>query len=221
MSLILLIDTSSDRSMIALAEKGEVLIQRKGEKGTAFSLHGAAAEMFAAIGRKPFDLEAVSVVSGPGSYTGLRVGMAAAKGLCYSLGKELITVGSLEVMAKAVIDMQSEPQKKTYCPMIDARRDEVFTAIYDYSLHAIMSPAAVILQADSFRQEADGKNLVFFGSGAGKWGQIAGYPVDFMPEEVEISGAFASLSTQKLAAGAFENLVGKVPDYLKEFFFFR
>jgi tRNA threonylcarbamoyladenosine biosynthesis protein TsaB len=221
MSLILLIDTSSDISMIALAEKGEVLIRKKGEKGTTFSLHGAAAEIFDTVGKKPFELDAISVISGPGSYTGLRVGMAAAKGLCYSLRKELITIGSLEVMAKAAIDLYSEPQDKIYCPMIDARRDEVFSAIYDSSLNVIISPAAVILQPDSFRKEAEGKNHVFFGSGSGKWGKISGYPVNIVPEEIETFGAFAALSTRKLADGTSENLISKVPDYLKEFFFFR
>lgn len=221
MSHILLIDTSAERPMVALAEKGGIVLKKNGASASGFKLHQAIDELFKQTGKKPADLDAVSVISGPGSYTGLRVGMSAAKGFCYALGKELITIGSLEVMAKAVIDMGRAPQAGFLCPMLDARRDEVFAAVYDANLKEVQPPAAVVLQADSFQKEAKNNPMIFFGSGSVKWKNIIGYEALIMDEEVDTSSAFASLSTEKLAAGRFENLIGRTPDYLKEFFFFR
>jgi tRNA threonylcarbamoyladenosine biosynthesis protein TsaB len=221
MSLILLIDTSSDNQMAALSEKGVVLIKENGSTGYSFKLHQAIENIVQQSGKKLKELDAVAVISGPGSYTGLRVGMSAAKGLCYALQKKLITVSALEVMARTIIDQEPDPLNSHYCPMLDARRNEVFTAIYDASMREIRPPGAMVLEADSFREEAEKKRLVFFGSGASKWKNICGYGPLIREEILDIADSFSALSTQKLAAGSSDDLIRRDPDYLKEFFFYR
>src|ERR1700709_1068647 len=129
--MILLIDTSQETGTTALAEKGEVLFSEENKiaKEHASWLHVAIGRMLAEAKITVRDLEAIAVVAGPGSYTGLRVGMAAAKGFCYALKVPLITQNTLRVMVESMIPA-AEEKKALICPMIDARRDEVFTALY-------------------------------------------------------------------------------------------
>ena len=135
--MILLIDTSQETATIALSRDGKVLFseENKISKEHASWLHTAIGRLLAEADMTLADLKAVAVIAGPGSYTGLRVGMAAAKGFCYALNIPLITRNTLEVMAES---MRSVAEKKNalICPMIDARRDEVFTALYSISLTA-------------------------------------------------------------------------------------
>ena len=110
-------------------------------------------------------LSAVSISAGPGSYTGLRVGMATAKGLCYALSIPLITISTLKMMAVAAQNEATD----LICPMIDARRMEVFTAIYDKSLGEIISPHNIILDENSFGEILKNKKILFFGNGSTKF----------------------------------------------------
>ena len=129
--MILLIDTAQETGSVALAKDGTILFSEENKiaKEHASWLHMAIARILEKAKATVRDLEAVAVIAGPGSYTGLRVGMAAAKGFCYALKIPLITQNTLRVMAES---MRSEALEKSarICPLIDARRDEVFTALY-------------------------------------------------------------------------------------------
>jgi tRNA threonylcarbamoyladenosine biosynthesis protein TsaB len=133
--MLLLIDTSQETATVALSSEGKVLHweENKISKEHASWLHTAIARLIAEAEITPGDLKAVAVIAGPGSYTGLRVGMAAAKGFCYALNIPLITRNTLEVMAESMRNLAAE-KGALICPMIDARRDEVFTALYSLSL---------------------------------------------------------------------------------------
>jgi tRNA threonylcarbamoyl adenosine modification protein YeaZ len=129
--MILLIDTSQETGIVALAKEGRVMFSEENKiaKEHAMWLHVATGRLLAEAKITMRELEAVAVVAGPGSYTGLRVGMAAAKGFCYALKIPLITQNTLRVMAESMRSF-AEEKNAMICPMIDARRDEVFTALY-------------------------------------------------------------------------------------------
>jgi tRNA threonylcarbamoyladenosine biosynthesis protein TsaB len=133
-TMILLIDTSQETGIVALSKAGEVLFseENKIQKEHATWLHPAVKRLIAGAKISLRDLEAVAVIAGPGSYTGLRVGMAAAKGFCYGLKIPLITQNTLRVMAESMLSFAAE-KAALICPMIDARREEVFTALYQLS----------------------------------------------------------------------------------------
>ncbi len=128
--MLLLIDTSQETATVALSKEGKVLYweENKISKEHASWLHTAIGRLIVKAEITLAELKAVAVVAGPGSYTGLRVGMAAAKGFCYALKIPLITRNTLEVMAESMRDVAIE-KGALICPMIDARRDEVFTAV--------------------------------------------------------------------------------------------
>jgi tRNA threonylcarbamoyladenosine biosynthesis protein TsaB len=160
------------------------------------------------------ELDAVSVCEGPGSYTGLRVGMASAKGICYALRKPLIVISSLSVMGYvARQDIKKTAGNDDYwiVPMIDARRNEVFTAVLDQHLNIIMPPQAMILQPNSFA-ELEGKSVLFTGNGSPKWqSQCSLSQAVFLPLEWDAAGIvplselnysqaqFASVASGKLS----------------------
>jgi len=129
--MILLIDTSQETGTVALSEEGQILFaeENKPAKDHAGWLHTAIARLLTQAGKSLRDLDAVSVIAGPGSYTGLRVAMASAKGFCYALKIPLITRNTLQVMAESMRSIAAE-KGALICPMIDARREEVFTALY-------------------------------------------------------------------------------------------
>ena len=142
--MILLIDTSQETGTTALCHGGEVLFSEENKiaKEHAGWLHLAIGRILSEAKLTVRDLDAVAVVSGPGSYTGLRVGMAAAKGFCYALKIPLITQNTLSLMAESMIPFALEKQA-LICPMIDARRDEVFTALYKLNAERLTSNAGL------------------------------------------------------------------------------
>ena len=167
MSLILHINTALPLGTVSLAEDDRLLGVRSSglQMEHAAFLQPAIRELMAEQGRGLSDLSAVAVVHGPGSYTGLRVGMAAAKGLCYALNLPLITVNTLEWMAEAARGCPED----MICPMIDARRNEVFTAVYDQELTELTEPHALILDEGSFAAELERGTVRFFGDGSEKF----------------------------------------------------
>lgn len=218
MSYIINIDTATETAHVSLAQNGrllQVLTNDEQKDHAAFvqtgvqQLMNAAAISFAAI-------DAVAVTSGPGSYTGLRVGMSSAKGLCYALKKPFIAINTLEVMTKAVL-LQNTEATALYCPMIDARRMEVFTAVYNTELTAIMQPCALILDEKSYALHLQKNKLVFFGSGAAKWKAIAGETNVSFAEINCLPEAFAALSNQYYHNSQFSDLAYSEPYYIKEF----
>jgi tRNA threonylcarbamoyladenosine biosynthesis protein TsaB len=220
LSLILNINTATEIASVCLAQNKEVLAQKENEvqKEHASFIHEAIRDVMETAGKELNRLDAVAVTAGPGSYTGLRVGMATAKGLCYALRKPLITVNTLEVMTQAALQKEAHPSNILFCPMIDARRMEVFTALYTSQLANLQSPSALILEADSFDKWLQNHTILFFGNGSEKFGDIVNNEnamfkgVDFTAKDL------AFLSHNHFVEKDFANLAYVEPIYIKEFF---
>ena len=178
MSLLLNIDTAVTTASISIAKDGIILGEaiNTEQKDQGAFIQPAIQAIAKNIGINLTELNAIAVVSGPGSYTGLRVGMASAKGLCYALDKPLITIGTLNLLAYQAInqaDIQQNDMPTLFCPMVDARRMEVFTAVYDKELNTILSPCAMIVDENCFANLLLNNKIVFFGNGAAKWQEIS------------------------------------------------
>ena len=230
--MLLLIDTSQEKASVALSRDGKVLFseENKISKEHASWLHTAIGRILREADISLRELKAVAVIAGPGSYTGLRVGMAAAKGFCYALDIPLITLNTLEVMAESMRDF-AEQKGALICPMIDARRDEVFTALYSLSIEPstvnrqpstppqeILCPQALILDKNAFEMLLAKNTIIFFGSGSEKWKQITTSSSAILEPQPDIIQAFATLATQDFISGKWVDLVYSEPIYLKEFF---
>ena len=219
MSLILNIDTSLETASVGISRDGKILdyLENTVQKEHATFLHVAVNKILEKQQIKPNALDAIAVTIGPGSYTGLRIGLAAAKGICYALHKPLITVGTLEAMATSVIMEMPNADEFLYCPMIDARRMEVFTAIYNSNLHEIMPPSAIILSPQSFSDVAKKKNIYYFGSGMEKWESINKNENSFYVQLKNLYNALNAISYQKFSNSQFSNTSYTAPLYVKEF----
>ncbi len=220
MPLILNIDTSTEIASISLTKDGSSLqiIKNEEQKDHAKWLHPAIEQMVSDAGYQIKNLDAVAVASGPGSYTGLRVGMAAAKGLCYALDIPLITENTLKLMAFSV-QQQAQQSALLICPMIDARRLEVFTAVYNHQLEALMAPAALILDGGSFQDFLIDSKTLFLGSGTKKWKpMIANNPNALFTENPPLAASLGKIAQNKYVSGSFADLVYSEPIYIKEFF---
>ncbi|GAB3414822.1 tRNA (adenosine(37)-N6)-threonylcarbamoyltransferase complex dimerization subunit type 1 TsaB [Niabella aquatica] len=165
--LILNIDTAIDKGSFCISNNYDVFFFEVNEKRKeqAGWLHQAVNNALQKQGIAPADLDAIAVSNGPGSYTGLRIGLAAAKGLCYALKKPLICLNTLQIMAKAV----QREATDLICPMIDARRMEVFTAFYDKDLNIFREPFAAELSAGSFADILEKHHVTFTGNGSAKF----------------------------------------------------
>lgn len=216
MSLILHIDTAQETAGISLARNGEVLSMtyNKEQKDHAAWLHPAIDLMLKNQAAGFGDLQAVAVSIGPGSYTGLRVGLSAAKGYCYSLNIPLLAVGSLEILARSVL----EKAEHAVCPLIDARRMEVYTAVYNKSGVEIIPPKAMIIDASSFKEQLEEGPVLFCGSGTKKL-----QPFLLQTENAtfanagDTNSAFARLAAEKFITQAWADLAYTEPLYIKEF----
>jgi len=223
MSLILHIETSGPDAWVVLAERGQVLKSAYNQRqhDHAAFLHPAIHKLLEHTSRKISDLTAVAVCAGPGSYTGIRVGMAAAKGLCYSLSIPLITLSALEITAWALKE-EWDPANQgllpiCYCPMIDARRMEVFTAVYNDSLEEILTPSALILEADSYVGILSSNKVVFSGTGAAKWQRLCVHENALFLSEQNRDRAMTGLSWLKFQRNELSDLTSTAPFYIKEF----
>src|SRR5580704_5487088 len=176
MSLILNIDTSMETAGVCLSIDGSTLIMAEStdQKNHSSWLHPTIARLLEETGHRVRDLQAVAVSAGPGSYTGLRVGMAAAKGFCYALGIPLIAENTLNVMAFAAREQLAGAD--LLCPMIDARRMEVFTAIYRNDGTILLPATAMIIDENSFAEYLLLHKMSFFGDGSHKCKQLITAP---------------------------------------------
>ncbi|HYF32636.1 MAG TPA: tRNA (adenosine(37)-N6)-threonylcarbamoyltransferase complex dimerization subunit type 1 TsaB [Chitinophagaceae bacterium] len=222
MSFILNIDTATESASIALAREGEVLasMENEDQKDHAAWIHTAIRELMQQGNCSMQQLQAIAVTAGPGSYTGLRVGMATAKGLCYSLQIPLITESTLKMMAVAAIEQispQGDITGTLFCPMIDARRMEVFTAVYDHLLDEVLTPQPMILHGNSFGELLPVKPMVFFGSGSKKFRELMHSPAAHFADVRHHARHLSRLSWPRFQAGNFEDPAYAEPAYLKEF----
>ena len=222
MSIILNIDTATETAHVSLAKNSIVLASyfNQLQKDHGSFLQPAIQRLCKDTRIELKKIDAIAVTGGPGSYTGLRVGLASAKGLCYALGKPLIMLDSLEVWAASGLPSSNEQSldpSALFCPMIDARRMEVFTAIYDDQLVELLAPCAMILDEHSFADQLKKNKIIFLGSGSAKWKDICHHP-NASFKSVSISAeAMAKLSFQQFSSSHFADPAYSEPFYLKEF----
>ena len=222
MSVILNIDTSGAVASVSLASQGKLMGIKENEAQSehASFLQPAIKQLLQDLGVSLETVDAVAVVNGPGSYTGLRVGLASAKGICYALDKPLITIGTLPLMAKAALGhvLTADQHNLLLCPMIDARRQEVFTAIYNTNLEVVLPAQAHILNNDSFVASLLQNRVLFFGNGAAKFESINEHANAMFAGLYNNSHALSTLSYERFAKKEFAQLAYCEPLYLKEFY---
>lgn len=220
MALILNIDTATTTGSVSLSRDGQVMQTLVNEKQ---SDHAATMTLFVQQilkeqGISHQELDAIAVSAGPGSYTGLRVGVATAKGLCYAWQKPLLAISTLQMMAQGLVSTVND-ENAWYCPMLDARRQEVFMGLYDARLQEIMPPQAMILEPSSLEAQLAEKKIYFFGDGSPKWQLMLSSPKNAIFAEYVISAAhMAPLSAQAFDKKLFVDLAYFSPFYLKPFY---
>ncbi len=217
MALILSIESATKNCSVALAADGEVISLKElhEEKFShAEKLHSFILEVMASSDRKLAELDAVAVSKGPGSYTGLRIGVSAAKGLCYALEKPLISVPTLESLA-----MQIEmTEKGLIVPLLDARRMEVYSAVYNDHFEEIRETRAEIIEAGSFSDYLNDNKVFFLGDGASKTREVINHPnAVFVKDRFPSAREMARIAEKKAAAEQYEDLAYFEPFYLKDF----
>lgn len=219
MSCILNIETSTQVCSIALARDGEVLFEKSSFEGPSHAalLGTYVEEALAFAGQNGLKLDAVAVSSGPGSYTGLRIGVSMAKGLCFGAGIPLIGVHTLEIQAVRAI-RQTRDEGALYCSMLDARRMEVYAALYNASLQEVRATAADIVTADTYASFLSSEKVYFFGNGAPKCQTVITSPnAIFLNDICPLASDMAPLSEKAFATGLVEDVAYFEPFYLKEF----
>ena len=220
MALLLCIDTSTTHASVALAKDAVVLgiKTNQNQKDHGSFLQPAIKELMQETGFALTDLQAIAVTSGPGSYTGLRVGFASAKGMCYALNLPLIAIPTTVVMSSAALKEITSTNAFLLCPMIDARRMEVFTCLYTAQLDPLSSIGAKILDAGSFSAELEQQLVYFFGDGAAKWQSICQHQhARFLTIDWNAAGMI-EMAEKRFQQQAFTSLAYSTPDYGKEFY---
>jgi tRNA threonylcarbamoyladenosine biosynthesis protein TsaB len=218
MALILNIDTATAKASICLARDGNTLALAENltQNQHAAWLHPAVEQVMQENGYRLRDLDAVAVSAGPGSYTGLRVGMAAAKGFCFALDIPLIAEDTLRVMAFAAT--KQLPDADLLCPMIDARRMEVFTAIYQNDGTPLLPSTAMVVEASSFDSWLQSRSVSFFGDGSNKCKPIIiNTRAHFSEVEVH-AGYLGYVAFLRYLRKEFTGLAYSEPAYTKEFY---
>lgn len=219
MAIVLHIDTALDRAFVGLSRDGKLLKELGNSvqnKHAAF-VQQAIQELLYTLGISFSEVDAIGVTSGPGSYTGLRIGMASAKGICFALGKPLLAVSTLAVMVAAAVE--TYPDFDLYAPMIDARREEVYTALFSTPDKPVLAPHAAVLRRDLFATHEGAGKILCFGNGADKWNKRFTNLKNIQFGDVAYNGnhlgrVFFSAFTNK----QFCDLAYSEPLYVKDFF---
>ena len=217
--LILAIETATMIGSVAIFSGERLLgsIDIRRAKSHARLLTPMIQTLLADLEIEAADLAAVAVAKGPGSYTGLRVGVSTAKGLCYALDKPLLSLGSLEGLAWS---MQSLAQNldALVCPMIDARRMEVYCAAYDQEGREVEAVQAVIVEEGSFAELLEKQKVIFVGDGAEKCQPFLTHPnAIVLPDVLSTAASMGRALCKKYAVDDFEDLIHFEPFYLKDF----
>jgi len=217
--LILHLETATTVCSVALSEGGNLLAIKEENKGFTHAEHLTVFidEVMQKGNRTYESIDAIAVSKGPGSYTGLRIGVATAKGLCFGLGKPLLAINTLASMCTGAIAKYNN--FAFYCPMLDARRMEVYTAIYNHTGASVLDTAAMILDELSFNEKLSNNEILYFGDGAFKFKEICKNPNAKFDLEILPSAAnMIEIAHQKYEAQNFEDLAYFEPFYLKEFY---
>ncbi|MCP4884173.1 MAG: tRNA (adenosine(37)-N6)-threonylcarbamoyltransferase complex dimerization subunit type 1 TsaB [Flavobacteriales bacterium] len=217
MGHILNIETATKNCSVSISRDGELIALKELNEGKfshAEKLHSFILDTINEVGIKMHDLHAIAIGKGPGSYTGLRIGVSAAKGLCYALNKPLISVPTLEIIALQIPLENNE----IVVPLLDARRMEVYSAIFDHNYRQIRQTEAEIIDKTSFKTFLDKGIVHFAGDGAEKCKVLikhdnARFVSDVFPSAREM----AAIANGKFKARDFEDLAYFEPFYLKDF----
>ena len=220
MSCILSIETSTDVCSVAMSENGQCIFKKEDHSGPnhAVSLGVYVDEALSFTDNHAIPLGAVAVSSGPGSYTGLRIGVSMAKGICYGRDVPLLSVPTLEIMAVPVLLNHEIEDDALLCPMIDARRMEVYSAIYDRALKQQREIRADVVDGDTYREFLDSHPVYFFGNGAAKCMETINHPNAHLIKGIEpLAKYMFPLAERKWVQEEFEDVAYYVPFYLKDF----
>jgi len=240
MALILSLETSTTICSAALHEDGTLLASKEllTPQSASSQLAPIIDQLLKESKISPKEIQAVAVASGPGSYTGLRIGVATAKGLCFALQVPLIAINTLELMAYQVVNSSSSPSplergpglpaegrfspqaggEALLCPMLDARRMEVYCLLADLDLNSVEQTQAKVIDEVSFTELLDRKSIYFFGNGADKCRDIIKHPNAKFMEGINPSAKqLGEMAFQKFSENEFEDLSSFEPHYLKEF----
>ena len=220
MSRIILIETSTSLCSTALVEDGRIVCEKISDEPRAHASKTAlfVSEMLSEKGLKVSDCDAVAVSKGPGSYTGLRVGVSTAKGLCFGAGIPMISVGTLDTLVWQALDGNMLPEGCRYIiPMIDARRMEVYTGIFTPDGKQVSPTVAQIIDKDSFKEQLSEGPVLFIGDGADKCKDTLTSPNARFVQCCPKAASMAHLASEALKAKRFEDVAYFEPFYLKEF----
>ena len=221
MATILNIETSGKICSVAISCEGQVEYQLEDTEGMkhAERLAPFVDKCMEELTRREMKLDAVAVSIGPGSYTGLRIGLSMAKGLCFGLDVPLIGVETLKLLAVKAMFMSMDWQgDELLVPMIDARRMEVYTAVYGFDLKAVMEPQPLILDGDSYRETVGGRKTIFIGDGAEKAQEVVSVEnTVWYPGRLPHARDMVALSEKAFREKDFLDVAYSVPLYLKEY----
>lgn len=221
MAVILNIESSQSASSVALSVDGNVewsTVEREAMH-QATDLAPFVAQAMEEVTRKELKIDAVAVSTGPGSYTGLRIGMSLAKGLAFGLDVPLIGVETLKLIAvKAMFRNLNFTGDEILVPMVDARRMEVYTAAYDFRLDALIPPQAMIITEDSFRELPQDRQIWFMGDGAAKTRDVIKLPnAHWMDDVLPMAADMVALAEKSFREKDFLDLAYSVPFYIKDY----
>lgn len=220
MAYIISIETATPVGSVALHKDGKLITTRQnndqrkhGENITLF-----VNEVVQEAGITLQQVNAIAVSKGPGSYTGLRIGVSATKGLCYGLNIPLISINTLEGLTQHPLLNSYKEKDLLFCPMLDARRMEVFCALYNTPGEEVQKTKALVIDELSFQTQLNQKQIVFFGNGADKCKNTITHPNATFIDDIEASAnAVGKLAHQKYLNQQFEDVAYFEPFYLKEF----
>ncbi|WP_299431491.1 tRNA (adenosine(37)-N6)-threonylcarbamoyltransferase complex dimerization subunit type 1 TsaB [uncultured Maribacter sp.] len=217
MAIILNLETATTNCSVSIAKDGELIVLKEHNSSNyshAEQLHVFIEEALQEASLSIKDIDAIAVSKGPGSYTGLRIGVSAAKGLCFSLDVPLISIATLESMSYQVV----MEENAVIIPVLDARRMEVYSSVFNASYSEIRETRAEIIDESSFRDYTEKGKVIIAGSGAEKCKEILTHPnFEFYTTVIPSAKEMASLSYQKFKDKNFQDVAYFEPYYLKDF----
>ena len=220
MANILNIETSTEVCSVALTSDGQVLDHHENYDGQTHStlLSKYVQDALVYCRSRELNLDAVAVSLGPGSYTGLRIGLSEAKGVAFGLNLPLIGINTLQLLTVSAMFRDFYDEDVLFAPMIDARRMEVYTAVYNAALDAVVEPCAMILDEASFSSELDMGKVVFIGNGAAKASDVIKHAnASFLSDIKPVAVDMMALSERAFRKSDFIDVAYSTPIYLKEF----
>jgi len=216
MAYILNIDTAIDNASVCISKDDQLIniAVNNNQKDHASWIQPAIKNIIALSGLSLNDLAAIALSIGPGSYTGLRIGLSTAKGLCYALDIPLIAIGTLDMMATAAAQKDCD----LICPMIDARRMEVFAALYKKNMEKVIFPSAILLDSNLFDDVLEKNTVLFYGNGSNKFKYVTHHR-NALFDDIEInSSLMIKISNNRLRDSEFNSLAYTEPMYIKNFY---